>query len=305
MLTEVHVPEDVPAAVSLVAAGATIIGGGTSLMPRLNDYASPPTELVSLRRAGLAGVHFDGDTVTIGAMTTLAQIEHDPRLAILHPVVRSIASVPVRTLATVGGNLFARQPHGDLAVALVALNARATVAGEDGPRELPLAEPAVGARTEPAAGVRTEPAAGARTEPASGARAAPASGGRAAAAGNAEAALVTAVTFDLPAVNTFKYVKAARRRYNSASLVTVAATIGIVDGRVEAIRVALGGVGDRVIRARAVEAALRGGPLNEETVRAAAEAELAHLTPADDAYASAWYRKRVFPVHLRRALLGH
>ncbi|SNY39220.1 FAD binding domain-containing protein [Paractinoplanes atraurantiacus] len=254
MLTEVHVPEDVPAAVSLVAAGATIIGGGTSLMPRLNDYASPPTELVSLRRAGLAGVHVDGDTVTIGAMTTLAQIEHDPRLALLHPVVRSIASVPVRTLATVGGNLFARQPHGDLTVALVALNARATLAGRS-ESELPLTE----------------------------------------------AGLVTAITAKIPKKGAFRYLKAARRRYNSASLVTVAATIHDESGEVT---IALGGVSDRVVRAHAAEAVLSGRPLTEETVHAAAEAELAHLTPADDAYASAWYRKRVFPVHLRRALLG-
>ena len=258
MLTEVHVPEDVPAAVSLIAAGATIIGGGTGLMPSLNDYGSPPTELVSLRRTGLSGVHLDGSTVTIGATTTLAQLEHDPRLEILNPVVRSIASVPVRTLATVGGNLFVPQPHGDLAVALVALNARAVLAGA-GPAELPLTEPA----------------------------------------------LVTAVTFELPEPGSFRYLKAARRRYNSASLVTVAATIAESGGIVTGARVALGGVGDRVLRAHAVEQALIGRPLTAATVHDAAQEGLDELSPADDAYASAWYRRRVFPVHLRRALLGH
>ena len=269
MLTEVHVPEDVPAAVGLIASGATVIGGGTSLMPSLNDHISPPTELVSLRRAGLSGVTLAGSRVTIGATTTLAQIEHDARLEILNPVVRSIASVPVRTLATVGGNLFARQPHGDLAVALVALNARATLSGESGP-----AEPAV---EDLVASVEPRP------------------GGH---------GLVTAVVFEIPEAGTFKYLKAARRRYNSASLVTVAATITESGGIVTAARVALGGVGDRVVRAHAVEEALLGRPLTEATVHAAAQDGLAELSPADDAYASAWYRKRVFPVHLRRALLG-
>lgn len=258
MLTEVHVPEDVPAAVGLIAAGATIIGGGTSLMPRLNDYGSPPTELVSLRRAGLAGIHVDGSTVTIGATTTLSQIEYDTRLEVLNRVVRSIASVPVRNLATVGGNLFVAQPHGDLAVALVALDARAMLAGDD--------ELAVEELVAPA--------------------------------------LVTAVIFELPPPGAFKYVKAARRRYNSASLVTVAATITESGGVVTAARVALGGVSDRVVRAHAVEEALLGRPMTDETVHAAGQAGLAELSPADDAYASAWYRKRVFPVHLRRALLG-
>ncbi|MEV4620595.1 FAD binding domain-containing protein [Asanoa sp. NPDC049573] len=263
MLTDVHVPDDVPAAVSLIAAGGTAMGGGTSLMPWLNDYASPPTTLVSLRRAGLSGVHLGGSTVTIGAATTLGQIENDEDL---NPVVRSIASVPVRNLATVGGNLFAHQPHGDLAVALVALDARVTLFDETGTRELPVEDFVTAERP---------------------------------------AALVTAVAFDRPAPGTFKYLKAARRRFNSVSIVTVAATITESDGLVTGARVALGGVAPTIVRARAVEAALIGGPLTEATVRDAAQAGLAEIAPADDAYASAWYRTRVFPVHLRRALLGH
>ncbi|GIF62372.1 oxidoreductase [Asanoa ishikariensis] len=263
MLTEVHVPDDVSAAVRLIAGGATAIGGGTSVLPWLNDYASPPTELVSLRRTGLAGIRVDGQTVELGAATTLAQVEHDERLADLNAVVRSIASTPVRTLATVGGNLFARQPHGDLAVALVALDARVTLVDDTGSRELSVEE-----------------------------------------LGDQPSGLVTTVTFERPQPGTFKYVKAARRRYNSASLVTVAATVTESDGIVTGARVALGGVGPRVIRAHAVEAALVGQPLTVETVRAAGEAGRGEIEPADDAYASAWYRTRVFPVHLRRALLG-
>jgi carbon-monoxide dehydrogenase medium subunit len=261
MLTEVHVPEDVPAVLRLVASGARPLGGGTSLMPWFNDHASPPTELVSLRRAGLAEVHRAGTTWTIGAATTLAQIEHDARLAILNPVVRSIASVPVRNLATVGGNLFARQPYGDLAVALVALNARVTLADENGTSETAVADLVAGG-------------------------------------------LVTAVTFEHPEPGAFRYVKAARRRFNSGSIVTVAAVITESGGVVTGARVALGGVGARVVRAHAVEDALVGGPLTDSTVRAAAQAGLTEIAPADDAYASAWYRTRVFPVHLRRALLG-
>lgn len=265
MLTEVHVPEDVSAVVSLIASGATAIGGGTSLMPWLNDHASPPTELVSLRRTGLAGVRRVGSTVSIGAATTLAHVEHDARLEVLNPVVRSIASVPVRNLATVGGNLFARQPYGDLTVAFVALNATATLVDESGTSEVPVEELVAADR---------------------------------------RSVLVTAVAFERPGPGTFKYVKAARRRYNSASVVTVAATITEADGVVTGARVALGGVGPRVVRARAVEDALVGRPLTDATVRAAGEAGLSELAPADDAYASAWYRTRVFPVHLRRALLG-
>jgi CO/xanthine dehydrogenase FAD-binding subunit len=266
MLTEVSVPRDLAAAARLLASGGTVLAGGTILMPWLNDSASEPTALVSLRKAGLADVRVDGTRATLGAATTLAQLEGDARFGFLAPVVRSIASVPVRTLATVGGNLFARQPYGDLAVALVALGATATVIDQDATREVPVGDLV---------------------------------------AGTGPAGLVTAVTFEVPADGTFRYLKAARRRFNSASIVTVAATVTESDGVVTTARVALGGVGPHVLRARAVEAALAGRPLDEPTVAAAAEAGLAEIAPADDAYASAWYRRRVFPVHLRRALLGH
>lgn len=270
MLTEVSVPGDVAAVARSLASGGTVLAGGTILMPQLNDSASAPTELVSLRRAGLAGIRVDGGRATIGAATTLAQVGGDERLEFLHPVVRSIASVPVRTLATVGGNLFARQPYGDLAVALVALGATATFVDQtidqDGTREVPVEDLAAGA---------------------------------------GPAGLVTAVGFDLPAEGAFRYLKAARRRYNSASIVTVAAVLTQSDGVVSAARVALGGVGPHVVRARAVETALVGRPLDEQAIAAAAEAGRGEIAPADDAYASAWYRGRVFPVHLRRALLGH
>jgi carbon-monoxide dehydrogenase medium subunit len=175
--------------------------------------------------------------------------------------------VPVRHLATVGGNLFARQPYGDLAVALVALGAEAEIV--DGAETSRVSVESIVVDPVVTHGV------------------------------------VTAVSFPLPVDGGFRYLKAMRRRYNSGSLATVAATVDESGGVVSAARVALGGVGPRVIRAHAVEAALIGHPLDEASVQAAAAAGLTEISPADDAYASAWYRARVFPVHLRRALLGH
>ena len=55
-----------------------------------------------------------------------ARVGADARLAFLRPVIESIASPTIRNLATVGGNLFVEQPYGDLAVALLALDARST-----------------------------------------------------------------------------------------------------------------------------------------------------------------------------------
>ena len=79
-----------------------------------------------------------------------------------------------------------------------------------------------------------------------------------------------------------------RRKQNSASIVTVAS-----DGT----RIALGGVAREPVRATAAEAKLAAGDID-----GAAEAALEAADPFDDAFASAWYRRRVLPVHVRRAL---
>jgi carbon-monoxide dehydrogenase medium subunit len=231
---KVHVPESVDEAVGLLGAG-TVIAGGTHVIPR----AAPTESLVSLRRAGLAGIERTGDTLRIGAATTLAQIGRE--VEFLHAAIESIASPSIRNLATIGGNLFVPQPHGDLAVCLLALDARVEIIDSDGARE---------------AGVLDA------------------------------TGLVTAVSFEIP--HRWYYTKAMRRRQNSASIVTVAS-----DGT----RIALGGVAPRPVRATAAEAALAQGD-----VARAAELSVEAADPFDDAFASAWYRRRVLPVHVRRAL---
>ena len=69
-------------------------------------------------------------------------------------------------------------------------------------------------------------------------------------------------------------------------------------------RMALGGVAQSAVRAPSVEKALIGKPLDRASVEAAARHADADIEPADDAYASAWYRARVTPVHISRALIG-
>lgn len=242
MSLAVHTPDSVPGVLAALDEGAVVIAGGTHVMPRLNTHPTDVSSLVSLRRAGLAGVKMvDDATVRIGAATTLTQLEREPALAFLRPALDAIASPTIRNLATVGGNLFVPQPYGDLAVCLLALDAQAELAD-----------------------------------------------GRTVGVAEAEG-LVTAITFVIP--REWRFRKAMRRKLNSASIVTVAAVL-------DAPRIALGGVAPKPVRAFHAEAAYPQG------ADAAAQAALEDISPFDDAYASAWYRRRVVPVHVRRALLG-
>ncbi|HZB75748.1 MAG TPA: FAD binding domain-containing protein [Solirubrobacteraceae bacterium] len=267
MAPTVEVPDSVPQVVgALAGAGSVVLAGGTAVMPVVNTTAHDVAALVSLRRAGLRRIEVEGGRAVVGAATTLAAVGRDERLAVLRPVIESIASPTIRNLATVGGNLFVHQPYGDLAVALLALDAEVDVAGAAGDTTRPVAEvlrDGVGARE-----------------------------------------VVTAVAFDVPDAAAWRYTKAMRRRQNSASIVTVAAVLDLDGDVVRSARIALGGAGARPVRAAAAEQALAGGPLDHERADAAGRAALADAEPFDDAYASAWYRGRVLPVHLRRALLG-
>lgn len=268
MLQHVFVPTDISEAINRLSEGsdAALLAGGTLLMPVVNNEVTDLRALVSTRRLSLGGIAIDGEMVRLGASTTLAAMGGDERLAFLKPVVESIASPLIRNLATVGGNLFAPQPYGDLAVALLALGAEATVQGPDGERQASVAE--ILER------------------------------------GVGRAEIVTEVAFAKPDSGAWFYTKAMRRNLNSASIVTVAAVITTHGGVVSSARIALGGAGPRPVRARAVEQALIGAPLNTEAVIAAAERAGEDATPFSDAYASAWYRARVMPVHVRRAILG-
>jgi CO/xanthine dehydrogenase FAD-binding subunit len=267
VLQHVYVPTDIGEAIArLGEKDAALLSGGTLLMPIINNEATPIRSLVSIRRLRLDGIEVGDDRSRIGAATTLADVGRHPSLAFLRPVIESIASPLIRNLATVGGNLFAPQPYGDFAVALLALDASVNVSGPNGTRQAPVA------------GFLAD--------------------------GVAMDEIVTSVEFAIPRAGTWFSTKAMRRKLNSAAVVTVAAVIEQRDGLVSDARVALGSVGPKPLRTRSVEAALLGKPLDLESVTAAAALAIDDAEPFSDAYASAWYRARVLPVHIRRAILG-
>ncbi len=68
-------------------------------------------------------------------------ILNNRELAFLHAPARAVGGPAIRNMATIGGNLFAPAPYGDLAVALLALDAQVMVlAGYGSARAVPLEE---------------------------------------------------------------------------------------------------------------------------------------------------------------------
>jgi CO/xanthine dehydrogenase FAD-binding subunit len=171
-------------------------------------------------------------------------------------------------MGTVGGNLFAPSPYGDFTVALLALDATVSVQGGFGVRDVPIEE-FLQSRER------------------------------------LSGALVLSVSCQRPAsADAFRYRKIARIKPKGGSVITLAAHLPMSGGRITGARIALGSMAPTQIRAKAAERALEGRPLDASTMAAAAAAVAEGTSPADNALASAWYRREIVGVHLRRLLAG-
>jgi CO/xanthine dehydrogenase FAD-binding subunit len=247
---------------------ARYLGGGTLVMRALNEGDVSVSTIVRATDQALTRLDGAGARVTIGAGVTFARILAERELAFLHPVARSIGGPAVRNMGTVGGNLFARSPYGDFAVALLALDAAVTVQGNFGTRDVGIEE--FLQSRERQAGL-----------------------------------LVTAISCRRPAnAEAFRYRKIARIKPKGGSVITLAAHLPMSGGRVAGARIALGSMAPAPVRARAAERALEGRPLDAAAIGAAAAAATEGTAPTDNALASAWYRREIAGVHLRRLLSG-
>jgi carbon-monoxide dehydrogenase medium subunit len=253
---QVVVPTSREEAIAAFGDGSdvTVMAGGTILMPELNYGRLRPDRVLLLQHAGISGIQRNGSSMTIGAMTTVAELEQAPEP--LGTAARDVADGEIRAQATLGGNLCAgsgaETPRGDLQAALIALGASVRSTGKGGER------------TEP---VEDFLAAG------------------------LDGRLVLEVELREPMRAGYASVRRPHAHAYTILAVCAAETS-------EGVRVALSGAGPNAVRTRSVEQALAGGAAHEE----AAQKVLDDAQPQDDALASAWYRQRLLPVLVRRAL---
>ncbi len=259
--------DSVREAAALLAAGdgAHFLAGGTILVRVANTGGFPVRTMVLADGLGLDAIAIDGDTAEIGATVTMARIAAEPKLAFLKPVAESIGGPAIRNMATIGGNLFARYPYGDFAVALLALDADVVI--EDGTTE----------RALPLADFLATPAPG---------------------------AVVRTLRFTLPPEGSFRFTKVIRKHPHGASVLAIAAVLPMANGTLSGARVAYGAMSAKPMRAKAVEAALEGKALDTQTIDEAVKVATEGCSPQTDPQATDWYRTTVLPVHLKRLLSG-
>ncbi len=258
-------------AVSALSEGgedAKLIAGGHSLVPLMKLRLAAPTLLIDLRGIeGLAGVSRENGDLKIGALTTHATLERSPELGLLAHTASTIADQQVRNRGTIGGSLAHGDPASDLPAVVLAAEGSVSLHGPSGDREV-------------------------------------------AAADLFQDYLTTAVGPDevmteirVPALEGYGWgALKFNRRAEDWAMVGVCALVKSSGGTCEDVRIGLTHMSSVPLRATAAEAALRGRPLDAQSIAAAAEQAAEGTEPPGDLNATPEYKRHLARVLTRRAL---
>lgn len=130
---EYHRPGSVTDAASAISGAddGKFLAGGQTLLAVMKLGLAAPSDLVDLGGiADLKGIQVDGGSITIGAMTTHAEVASSADVQDTIPALAALAGVigdrQVRNLGTLGGSLANNDPAADYPAAILALGATIT-----------------------------------------------------------------------------------------------------------------------------------------------------------------------------------
>jgi len=271
-------PTTFPEATALLSKygdDAKIIAGGTSMVLMLQQKLIFPSVLISLGRVeGWDFIRLEPDGLHIGALAYLREAELSPVLREYCPALAHtfsvVGNVRVRNQATLGGNLSAADYAADPPAMLTALGARARLLGPQETREVSLSDFFLGFYT-----TALEP----------------------------DEILSEVIVPTIP-----ETARAAYHKYTSISAegrpcVAVGALADFdLDGKCKDLRIAVGAAVETPQRVTEAEALARGSILTDELVATIAEEYARALDPLSDVRGSAWYRREMIRVFVKRAL---
>ena len=275
--TTYHRATSVSEAVQLLASneGAKVLAGGHSLIPMMKLRLASPSVLVDIGRIEeMKGISADGAGLSIGALTTQAEIASSDlvkeRASALAEAAGVVGDPAVRNRGTIGGNVSHSDPASDLPTVLTALGATYNIAGPGGQRSVAAADFSTGLLETALA----------------------------------EDEILTGVSIPAtPSGSGSAYVKFPHPASRYA-VVGAAAIVTVQDGRCASASVVVGGVEATPTRASSVESALAHADLNDEALGAAAAAVAGDFQgdAMSDIFASVEYRQAMAAVYVGRAL---
>lgn len=271
---EYHRPTDLASAIGILTEHgdeARVIAGGHSLIPMMKLRMAEIGHLVDLQSvAELRGITVTADRVTIGAMTTQAELITHDGLAEAAPILREaalqIADPQVRYMGTVGGNVANGDPGNDMPGLMQCLDAQFTLVGPDGSRD-------VAARVFYHSAYATE---------------------------RADDEILTAISFARPK-GGYAYEK-QKRKIGDYATAAAAVLITKEGGKVATASVAMTNLSDTPIRSDAAAEALVGTACDDAAVKAAIAAMLGDIDPQQDNRGPIEFKRHVAGIILARAI---
>jgi len=271
-----HRPGSVGEAVRLLADlgdDARVLAGGHSLIPMMKLRMAIPEHIVDLQDIDeLKGVSESGGTITVGAMTTQAELIASDMLAQQCPILREaslqIADPQIRNLGTIGGNVANGDPGNDMPALMQALDAAYVLQGVGGSREV-----AARAFYEAAFFTALE-----------------------------DGEVLTAVRFQAPGAGHGYAYEKQKRKVGDYATAAAAVILTMDGGQCRSASIALTNVGDTPLYAEAASQALAGTGLDKASIDAAVRAAEAITLPATDGRGPADFRTKIAGVMLRRAI---
>jgi aerobic carbon-monoxide dehydrogenase medium subunit len=249
------------------------IAGGTGLVNLMKQRLVQPAQLLGLRRLTELGRMSFANELTIGAICTLRELENSPLVLrhapLLAEAARRVASIRIRSIATIGGALAHADPNEDLPPALIALDARVRVRSHNRVRELPVSELFSGYYETVL---------------------------------ELDELLTEVVIPAQPPDSGVAFLKFLPQSQDDYATVAVAARLTLKADRIGQLRVALGGVAPTPLRAQPLEVALTGQVPTSAMLREASALVAEMVDPLSDFRGSADYKREMAVVFTLRAI---
>jgi carbon-monoxide dehydrogenase medium subunit len=253
---------------------AKILAGGHSLIPAMKLRLATPPLLIDIGRIqDLSYIREEANQIRIGAMTSHYQIESSELLKQICPLLPEcaghIGDVQVRNKGTIGGSVAHSDPAGDWPAAVIALNAELVVASKSGERSIKADDFFVELMT-----TALEPG-----------------------------EILRELRINKSKGRTGQAYVKMHHPASGFAVVGVAASLTLDEnGACQKASIGITGVSSKAYRARAVESALNGSVVDEQTTANAA----AHATDGvdinGDLFASVDYRHHLAAVYTKRAI---
>ena len=251
-----------------------VLAGGTDLVRDMNLEFKIPEGVLWVGKLGLEYIRQEDGLIHIGAATRMqtagASKLLQQKATALTQAAAKMASPPVRSLATLGGNLCTASPAGDTVCAMLGLGASVVLVSLRGKRTVPLAEFFTGpGKTVILPGE-----------------------------------LLTEIVIVPTGRNEGSaYAKIGRRAALTLAVVNAASRVKLdARGNCEEVVIAMGAVAPKPLRAVKAEKLLRGKPFTPEAIARAAELAAGETKPIDDVHGTAWYRRKTIKVLVERTL---